>query len=134
MPGLVHDISSSGATVFIEPMGVVQANNELMELQAKERKEIARILAELSADAAAHRSDIQWDYDALVHLDLIFARGQLSYKMDADRPEIRRNGSILLRKARHPLLNPKLAVPIDVELGDSFDTLRSEERRVGKEC
>ena len=123
MPGLVHDISSTGATLFIEPMGVVQANNEYIELEAKEQKEIERILAELSADVAAHREDIQWDYDALVHLDLIFARGQLSYKMDAIRPEVRRDGAIHLRKARHPLLDAKKAVPIDIELGDTFDTL-----------
>ncbi len=123
LPGLVHDISSSGATVFVEPMGVVQANNEYVELEAKEQKEIERILAELSAEAAAHREDIQWDYDALVHLDLIFARGELSYKMDGVRPEIRRDGAIHLRKARHPLLDPKTAVPIDLELGEAFDTL-----------
>ena len=123
MPGLVHDISSTGATLFIEPIGVVQANNEYIELEAKEQKEIERILAELSADVAAHREDIQWDYDALVHLDLIFARGQLSYKMDAIRPEVRRDGAIHLRKARHPLLDAKKAVPIDIELGDTFDTL-----------
>ena len=123
LPGLVHDISSSGATVFVEPMGVVQANNEYVELEAKEQKEIERILAELSAEAAAHREDIQWDYDALVHLDLIFARGELSYKMDGVRPEIRRDGAVHLRKARHPLLDPKTAVPIDLELGDAFDTL-----------
>ena len=123
LPGLVHDISSTGATVFVEPMGVVQANNEFIELQAKEQKEIQRILAELSADAAAHREDIQWDYDALVHLDMIFARGNLSYKMDAVRPEVRRDGAIHLRKARHPLLDPKKAVPIDIELGGTFDTL-----------
>ena len=123
LPGLVHDISSTGATVFVEPMGVVQANNEFIELQAKEQKEIQRILAELSADAAAHREDIQWDYDALVHLDMIFARGNLSYKMDAVRPEVRRDGAIHLRKARLPLLDPKKAVPIDIELGGTFDTL-----------
>ena len=123
MPGLVHDVSSSGATLFVEPMGVVQANNELIELEAKEKKEIERILAELSADAAAHLEDIRWDYEALVSLDLIFARGQLSYKMDAERPEIRRDGVIFLRKARHPLLDPAKAVPIDISLGDTFDTL-----------
>ena len=123
LPGLVHDISSTGATLFVEPMGVVQANNEYIELQAKEQKEIDRILAEFSAEAAAHREDIQWDYETLVHLDLIFARGQLSYKMNAVRPEVRRDGAIHLRKARHPLLDPKTAVPIDIELGDSFDTL-----------
>ena len=123
LPGLVHDISSTGATLFVEPMGVVQANNEYIELQAKEQKEIDRILAEFSAEAAAHREDIQWDYDTLVHLDLIFARGQLSYKMNAVRPEVRRDGAIHLRKARHPLLDPKTSVPIDIELVDTFDTL-----------
>ena len=90
---------------------------------ADTQAEIDRILAEFSAEAAAHREDIQWDYDTLVHLDLIFARGQLSYKMNAVRPEVRRDGAIHLRKARHPLLDPKTAVPIDIELGDTFDTL-----------
>ena len=123
LPGLVQDVSATGATLFVEPMGVVQANNEYVELEAKEQKEIERILAELSAEAAAHREDIQWDYDTLVHLDLIFARGQLSYRMNGVRPEIRRDGAIHLRKARHPLLDPKKAVPIDLELGESFDTL-----------
>ena len=123
LPGLIHDVSSTGATVFVEPMGVVQANNEYIELQSKEQKEIERILAELSADSAAHREDIQWDYDAMVHLDMIFARGQLSYKMDGMRPEVRRDGAVRLRRARHPLLDPKKAVPIDIELGDTFDTL-----------
>lgn len=112
LPGLIHDVSSTGATVFVEPMGVVQANNEYAELQAKEQAEIDRILAELSADAAAHRRDIQWDHDALVQLDLIFARGELSYKMDAIRPQVRRDGLIRLRKARHPLLDKKRRYPL----------------------
>ncbi|MBR1689444.1 MAG: endonuclease MutS2 [Oscillibacter sp.] len=123
LPGLVHDISSSGATIFVEPMGVVQANNEYIELEAKEQKEIDRILAELSAEAAAHRRDIQGDYDVLVQLDLIFARGQLSYRMDAARPALRRDGVTRLRRARHPLLDAKSAVPIDIRLGEEFDTL-----------
>ncbi|QNL43769.1 endonuclease MutS2 [Oscillibacter hominis] len=123
LPGLVHDISSSGATLFVEPMGVVQANNELKELEAKEKKEIEKILFALSAEAAAHQGDILWDYDTLVHLDLIFAKGQLSYQMDACRPEIRADGGLNLRRARHPLLDPAKAVPIDIELGDTFDTL-----------
>jgi DNA mismatch repair protein MutS2 len=123
LPGLVHDVSASGATLFVEPMGVVQANNELIELEAREKKEIERILAELSADAASHKDDIGWDYDALVRLDAIFARGQLSYKLDAARPEIRRSGGVSLRRARHPLLDQTRAVPIDLTLGDTFDTL-----------
>ena len=123
LPGLVHDTSSSGATIFVEPMGVVQANNELKELEAKEEKEIDRILMALSAEAAGFEEDITWDYDILVHLDLIFARGELSFDMDAMRPELKQNGSIYLRRARHPLLSKDTAVPIDVELGRSFDTL-----------
>ena len=123
LPGLVHDTSSSGATIFVEPMGVVQANNELKELEAKEEKEIDRILMALSAEAAGFAEDILWDYDVLVQLDLIFARGELSYEMDAARPELRQNGSVFLRRARHPLLEKSKAVPIDIELGRSFDTL-----------
>ena len=123
IPGLVHDVSSSGATLFVEPMGVVQANNELKELEAKEKKEIDRILLGLSQEAAALSEDIRWDYDLLVHLDLIFARGQLSYQMGGVCPKIGTDGHILLRHARHPLLERDKAVPIDVELGGKFDTL-----------
>ena len=123
LPGLVHDISSSGATLFVEPMGVVQANNELKELEVREEKEIDRILFALSAEAAGFESDILWDYDILVQLDLIFARGELSDEMNAMRPELRTDGSVSLRHARHPLLDPARAVPIDMELGRSFDTL-----------
>ena len=123
MPGLVHDVSSSGATIFVEPMGVVQANNELKELEAKEKKEIERILRELSAQAAGCQRDILSDYENLVRLDLIFARGQLSYRMNATRPEIRRSGGVSLRHARHPLLDSGKAVPITIELGQTFDTL-----------
>ncbi len=122
-PGIVHDQSATGATLFVEPMGVVQANNELKELEAKEKKEIERILFALSAEAAGFSEAILWDYDILVHLDLIFARGELSYQMDAARPEIRTDGSVSLRRARHPLLDPAKAVPIDIEVGRSFDTL-----------
>ena len=123
LPGLVHDISASGATLFVEPMGVVQANNELRELQAKEEKEIDRILRQLSADCAAQMSNILSDYDILVHLDVIFARAQLSYQMNACRPEVRKRGGVVLRKARHPLLDSAKAVPISVNLGEQFDTL-----------
>ena len=123
MPGLVHDISSSGATLFVEPMGVVQANNELKELEAREQKEIDRILRQLSAACAAQMENILWDYDILVHLDVIFARAQLSYQLNASRPEVRRRGGVTLRRARHPLLDQARAVPITVELGQQFDTL-----------
>ena len=123
LPGLVHDISSSGATLFVEPMGVVQANTELKELQAREEREIERILRQLSADCGDQMENILYDYDILVHLDVIFARAQLSYQMSAARPEVRRRGGIVLRRARHPLLDPAKAVPISVELGQQFDTL-----------
>ena len=120
--GLVHDISASGATIFVEPMAAVKANNELRELAAKERAEIDRILAELSADCAGHRDGINADYEILVQLDLIFAKAKLSYKLNCEAAAMEGRG-IILRKARHPLLDQAKAVPIDVELGDSFDTL-----------
>ena len=123
IPGLVHDISSSGATLFVEPMGVVQANNELKELQAREEKEIDHILRILSGECAAQMMNILYDYDILVHLDVIFARGQLSYRMNAAKPILARRGGIVLRRARHPLLDQAKAVPISLELGSSYDTL-----------
>ena len=122
VPGLVHDISATGQTLFVEPMAAVKANNELRELAAKEKLEIERILAELSADCAEHRQDIDSDFDLLVRLDLIFAKAKLSYKLDCQEAGQEGEG-ILLRKARHPLLDQAKAVPIDVELGDAFDTL-----------
>ena len=123
LPGLVHDISSSGVTLFVEPMGVVQANNELKELEAREEKEIERILRELSAQCADAMEYILLDYDMLVHLDMIFARAQLSYSMNASRPEVVRKGAISLKRARHPLLDQAKAVPVTVELGGDYDTL-----------
>ena len=123
IPGLVHDISSSGATLFVEPMGVVQANNELKELQAREEKEIDRILRILSGECAAQMMNILYDYDILVHLDVIFARAQLSYRMNATMPILQRKGGIVLRRARHPLLDSAKAVPISLELGNQYDTL-----------
>ena len=122
IPGLVHDVSSSGSTFFIEPMGVVKANNELRELAAREKKEIERILAELSAQCAAHKEDIGEDYTLLILLDTIFARGQLSLKMEASQPGLSER-YLRLRGARHPLLDKKKAVANDLELGDRFDTL-----------
>lgn len=122
VPGLVHDVSSSGATLFIEPMAAVRANNELRELRSREKAEVERILAELSADCAEHAEDISRDFEILVQLDLIFAKAALSWRLDASEPELS-GGAILLRKARHPLLPKDTAVPIDVELGADFDTL-----------
>ncbi|WP_130849329.1 endonuclease MutS2 [Intestinimonas timonensis] len=122
IPGLVHDVSGSGGTFFIEPMAVVKTNNELRELQSREEKEIERILRELSAECAAHKEDIAQDYDLLVLIDCIFARARLSDKLRCTEPRLAKKG-ITLRKARHPLLDPKKAVANDLHLGDQFDTL-----------
>ena len=123
VPGLVHDVSSSGSTFFIEPMQAVNANNALRELFARERQEIERILAELSAEAAAYKDHIRRNYEVLVHLDVIFAKAKLAFRMDAIAPQIRTDGKIDLKKARHPLIDKKTVVPISVSLGDAFDTL-----------
>ncbi len=123
VPGLVHDVSSTGSTLFIEPMSAVNANNALRELALAEQAEIERILAELSAMAADHREQIECDYQVLVELDVIFAKAQLSYKMRAIAPEIRTDGQLELCRARHPLIDPKTVVPITVRLGGDFDTL-----------
>ena len=123
VPGLVHDISSSGGTLFIEPMSAVNANNALRELALAEQKEIERILAELSAMAADHTEQICADYQALVELDVIFAKARLSYDMRAIEPEIRTDRQLVLNRARHPLIDLKQVVPISVRLGGDFDTL-----------
>lgn len=122
VPGLVHDVSASGATLFIEPMAAVKANNELRELRAREKAEIERILAELSADCAEYADDISSDFMLLTTLDLIFAKARLSYKLDCVEPELTRH-EVRLRRARHPLLDQAKAVPIDLTLGEDFDTL-----------
>ena len=123
VPGLVHDVSASGGTYFIEPMSAVNANNALRELELKEKKEIERILSELSADAAAHRDDINLDYTMLVQLDVIFAKAKLAYRMRAWAPIMNEEGRVELRNARHPLIDPKAVVPISVRLGSDFDTM-----------
>ena len=122
VPGLVHDVSASGATLFIEPMAAVKANNELRELRAREKAEVERILMELSADCAEHADDITQDFGILVSLDLIFAKAKLSYEYDGMEPEISER-AVALRRARHPLLPKDTAVPIDLELGGDYDTL-----------
>uniref|UniRef100_UPI004028B682 endonuclease MutS2 n=1 Tax=Candidatus Scatomorpha intestinigallinarum TaxID=2840923 RepID=UPI004028B682 len=122
VPGLVHDVSASGATLFIEPMAAVKANNELRELRAREKAEVERILMELSADCAEHADDITRDFGILVSLDLIFAKAKLSYEYDGMEPEIS-GRAVALRRARHPLLPKDTAVPIDLELGGDYDTL-----------
>lgn len=123
IPGLVHDTSSSGATVFVEPMGVVQANNDIRVLESKEEAEIERILFELSAEAGASSDTISESYNALVELNLIFAKASLGYKMKASVPKINNKGIIDLKSARHPLLDQKTAVPTSISLGKDFDTL-----------
>lgn len=121
--GLVHDTSSSGATVFIEPAAVVEANNEIKVLQSKERDEIERILTELSAEAGSFYEGIKASYECAVELDVIFAKAKLAYEMKACAPTLNDCGRINLRHARHPLIDPKKVVATDVELGIGFDTL-----------
>ena len=123
VPGLVHDVSATGSTYFIEPMSAVNANNALRELELKEKKEIERILAELSAEAAAHEEDINLDYQMLVQLDVIFAKAKLAYRMRAWAPIMNDQGKVELRKARHPLIDSKKVVPITVRLGSDFDSM-----------
>ena len=123
VPGLVHDVSSTGSTYFVEPMSAVNANNALRELELKEKKEIERILAELSAESAAHREDINLDYAMLVQLDVIFAKAKLAYRMQAWPPIMNDKGRVELRKARHPLIDSKKVVPISLRLGTDFDTM-----------
>ncbi len=123
IPGLVHDTSASGATVFIEPMAVVEANNEIRVLQTKEREEIERILAELSASAGDFGQSIKSSYECAVELNLIFAKAQYAYKIKGCPPILNNKGIINLRQARHPLIDPKKVVPVDIMLGDEFDTL-----------
>ena len=123
IPGLVHDVSATGSTYFVEPMSAVNANNALKELELKEKKEIERILAELSAEAAGHQDDINLDYTLLVQLDVIFAKAKLAYQMQAWPPKMNDKGRIELRKARHPLIDAKKVVPISLRLGSDFDTM-----------
>ena len=123
VPGLVHDVSSSGSTYFVEPMSAVNANTALRELELKEKKEIERILAELSAEAAGFQESINLDYQMLVQLDVIFAKAKLAYRMQAWAPIMNDQGRVELRKARHPLIDSKVVVPISVRLGTDFDTM-----------
>ena len=123
VPGLVHDTSASGATVFIEPMGVVEANNQIKILKSKEAAEIERILFALSAEVASFADTIKRGYDIMLELGLIFAKARLAYDMKATTPIISGDGVIDLKKARHPLIDPKKVVATDIMLGDKFDTL-----------
>lgn len=121
--GMIHDQSSTGSTLFIEPMAVVKLNNDLKELYGKEQEEIQVILARLSADAAEYISDIQTDYAVLRTLDFIFAKGSLAIDMNASLPLFNTEGRIHIREGRHPLLDKRSVVPITLTLGDTFDLL-----------
>ena len=124
IPGLVHDTSSTGATVFVEPQQVVEINNQIKVLEGREEAEIERILAELSNEVALYKNAIEQDYDALVSLDFIFARAKLSFEMNAAPPVLVEGASrCRLLRARHPLLDKDKAVPIDIAIGDDYDTL-----------
>ena len=123
VPGMIHDQSSTGSTLFIEPMAVVKLNNDLKELYGKEQEEIQVILARLSADAAEYISDIQTDYTVLRTLDFIFAKGSLAIDMNASLPLFNTEGRIHIREGRHPLLDKRSVVPITLTLGDTFDLL-----------
>lgn len=123
VPGMVHDVSATGSTFFIEPMSAVNANNALRELELKEKKEIERILAELSSEVAAHQEDISLNVQMLIRLDVIFAKAKLAYRMRAWEPLMNDDGRIELRNARHPLIDEKKVVPISLCLGTDFDTM-----------
>ena len=121
--GLIHDQSSTGSTLFIEPMAVVKLNNDLKELYAQEQEEIQAILAALSEEAAQYVDEIRTDYRTMTDLDFIFARGALALSMNASRPILNTEGRIRIRDGRHPLLDPKKVVPITVTLGEDFSLL-----------
>ncbi len=121
--GIVHDTSSTGSTVFIEPMSVVEANNEMRVLEAKEREEIARILAELSEEVNDFSDTIKKSYDAVIELDLIFAKARYALKIRGSVPSLNCEGKVFLKRARHPLINGKKAVPVTVGVGRDYDTL-----------
>lgn len=122
-PGMVHDQSKGGATLFIEPQGVVELNNKLRELEVEEQLEIARILAELSSRVAEHYREIRSNLELLIKLDFIMAKGKLSCKMHASEPKIDVDGELRLISARHPLIEYKKAVPVDIRIGGDYRTL-----------
>ena len=121
--GLIHDTSSSGATVFVEPMAVVEANNEIRLLQSQEKKEVERIIAALSALVGSCAADLLDSYDLLIHLDLHFAKAKLAYQMKATVPQLTEDHATNLKRARHPLIPKEKIVPIDLYIGEEFDTL-----------
>lgn len=123
MPGMIHDQSSSGSTIFVEPMAVVQLNNELRELELKEKAEIEKILADLSASCSEYSEAFLYNFNTLSDLDFIFAKAALSKELKGSEPVMGTDGIINIKNARHPLLNPKSVVPINIHLGDTFDLL-----------
>lgn len=123
MPGMVHDQSSTGSTLFIEPAAVVKLNNDIRELELKEQAEIEVILASLSEKAAEHTDMLLSDYEVLTHLDCIFAKALLSRHLNCSRPVMNTNGRVNIKKGRHPLIEPHTVVPIDIYLGTDFNLL-----------
>lgn len=123
IPGMVHDVSSTGSTYFIEPMAAVSANNALRELELQEKKEIERILTQFTTDVSRFSGELQLNQATLTKLDVLFAKARLADKMNGTMPSVNIDGIVDLKKARHPLLDPKKAVPISVRLGSDFDTM-----------
>ena len=123
VPGMIHDQSSTGSTLFIEPMAIVKLNNEIRDLELKEAAEIEKILAALSELTAQHREEIQYDLENMVELDFIFARASLAMEQNATRPLFNTKGWINIRKGRHPLIDKQNVVPIDIHLGKDFHLL-----------
>lgn len=121
--GIVHDTSSTGSTVFIEPMSVVEANNEMRVLEIKEQDEIHRILTELSAEVAEFADTIKKSFKAVIELDLIFAKARYAFKIGGNFPKLNKDGIVYLKRARHPLINGKKVVPVTVGVGKDYDTL-----------
>ena len=123
IPGITHDVSASGATIFIEPMAVVNLNNELRELESKEKAEIERILAELSSQVSDYGSALEENFNILTRLDFVFAKAKLSFELNGMSPDVNDKGETYLKRARHPLLDKRKTVPVDIRLGMDFDTL-----------
>ncbi len=123
VPGMVHDQSKAGSTFFIEPMSVVRLNNEIREYEVKESDEIAKILASLSAMAGNYTAELDADYDILSQLDFIFAKANLSFEYKGSEPIMNTRGYINIRKGRHPLIDSRKVVPIDVSIGDEYSEL-----------
>lgn len=123
VPGMIHDQSSTGSTLFIEPMAIVKLNNEIRDLELKEAAEIEKILAALSELTAQHREELQYDLENMVELDFIFARASLAMEQNATRPLFNTKGWINIRKGRHPLIDKQKVVPIDIHLGKDFHLL-----------